>query len=172
MTEASKQSDVGKRATSSWIELLDTEILTWESVLVTESANRFLQRSEMDRLLDLVEVLPAGLVASEQPGLSQDQVSSCIRSFYASLFSVSTPLIERLQDLELREHVRIKTSAKISEAYSKVLISIVVILLCLCCKFFIRQIHNLVALESNGYTTKNVVTHTIPEVQVLLGCSS
>ena len=74
----------------------------------------------MERILDLVEVLPAGLVASEQPGLSQDQVSSCLRSFYASLFSVSTPLIERLQDLDLREQVRVKTSEKISNAYAKV----------------------------------------------------
>jgi hypothetical protein len=120
LTEASQQSAVGEAATSSWIELLNTEILTWEGVLVSESTNRFLQRSEMDRIFDLIEVLPAGLVASEQPGLSQDQISACLRSFYASLFSVSTPLIERLQDLELREHVRVKTSEKISEAYSKV----------------------------------------------------
>lgn len=120
LTEASNQSAAGKEATSSWIDLLDTEIVTWESVLVTESTNRFLQRSEMDRLVDLIEVLPAGLVASEQPGLSQDQLSACLRSFYASLFSVSTPLIERLQDLELREMVRVKTSMKISEAYSTV----------------------------------------------------
>jgi hypothetical protein len=124
LSEASHYSAAGNTATSSWIELLDTEILTWESVLITESTSRFLQRSEMDRLLDLIEVLPATLVASEQPGLSQDRVSACLRSFYASLFSVSTPLIERLQDLELREHVRIKTSEQISEAYSKVSINL------------------------------------------------
>lgn len=118
--DSSSRSSAGKTATTSWIELLDTEILTWQSVLVAESTSRFLQRSEMERLLDLVEVLPAGLVASEQPGLSQDQVNSCLRSFYASLFSVSTPLIERLQDLDLREQVRVKTSDKISEAYTKV----------------------------------------------------
>lgn len=120
MTEASNQSPAGKTATASWIDLLNTEISTWEDVLITESTNRFLQRSEMDRLVELIEVLPAGLVASEQPGLSQDQVSSCLRSFYASLFSVSTPLIERLQDLELREDVRVKTSMKICDAYATV----------------------------------------------------
>lgn len=120
LTEASNQSAAGKVATTSWIELLDTEIQTWEGVLISESTTRFLQRSEMDRIVELIEVLPAGLVASEQPGLNQDQVSSCMRSFYASLFSVSTPLIERLQDLELREDVRVKTSVKICEAYAKV----------------------------------------------------
>jgi hypothetical protein len=120
LTEASNQSSAGKTATASWIDLLNTEISTWEDVLITESTNRFLQRSEMDRLVELIEVLPAGLVASEQPGLSQDQVSSCLRSFYASLFSVSTPLIERLQDLELREDVRVKTSMKICDAYATV----------------------------------------------------
>lgn len=139
-------------------------------------------------------------MASEQPGLSQDQVSACLRSFYASLFSVSTPLIERLQDLELREHVRVQTSEKISEAYSKVcplrssaagsmhhldcahyilcnifyLLSVClffVVVVCCCCGTY-RQVHAMLLIDSNAYRTENVLTHTVQEVQVLLGYSS
>jgi ABC-type sugar transport system ATPase subunit len=42
------------------------------NVLVIEEAGRTLRRSDMDKLLELIEVLPSeGIIASEQPGLGQ-----------------------------------------------------------------------------------------------------
>lgn len=72
---------------STWIDLLKTEESTWIQILIAEEANRMLRRSDMDKLLDLVSVIPAGIKASEQPGMSQDRIATIMRAFYASLFS-------------------------------------------------------------------------------------
>ena len=99
---AAKQSDSGRVATMSWIEQLDTEAETWISVLVREEVGRTLRRSDLDKLLELMEALPVDLVASQQPGLDADRVGTVLRAFYSSLFSAVAPHFERLQDPEFR----------------------------------------------------------------------
>ena len=53
---------------NSWTEALTKETATWVEILVVEESHRMLKRSDMDKLLDLVEVLPADLVVVEQTG--------------------------------------------------------------------------------------------------------
>lgn len=53
LIESSEKSN-GK--TSTWIDLLKTETLTWIDVLVLEETGRTLRRSDLDKLLELIEV--------------------------------------------------------------------------------------------------------------------
>ena len=80
-----------------------------------------LHRSDMDKFLDLVQVLPEGLVAVEQSGLNQDRVGTVMRAFYASLFSTVAPQFDKLTDSELRELTRRKIAESISNAHAKVI---------------------------------------------------
>ena len=82
--------------------------------------NRTLRRSDLDKLLEILEVIPVGIVASQQQGLGQDRVGTVMRAFYASLFSTMTPHFERLQDLELRETTRRSTAEAVASAHDKV----------------------------------------------------
>lgn len=89
-------------------------------VLVSEETARTLRRSDLNKVLELVDILPQGIVASEQQGLSQDRVSTIMRAFYASLLSTVTPHFDRLQDPELREIIRKQTAEAVADAYAKV----------------------------------------------------
>ena len=89
-------------------------------MLATEEVNRTLRRSDLDKLLEILEVIPLGIVASQQQGLGQDRVGTVMRAFYASLFSTMTPHFERLQDLELRETTRRSTAEAVAAAHEKV----------------------------------------------------
>ncbi len=81
---------------------------------------RTLRRSDLDKLLELIEVLPNGLMACQQIGLSQDRVGTIVRAFYASLFSNFAPQFERLSDPGLRELIRGRIALKVHEAHSTV----------------------------------------------------
>ena len=83
-----------------------------------------LKRSDLDKLLELIEVVPYELKGIDQLGLSNDRVSTVMRSFYASLFSTVSPQFERLQDPTLREIIRLSTAEKIAAAQAKLLITI------------------------------------------------
>lgn len=89
-------------------------------MLANEEVNRTLRRSDLDKLLEILEVIPVGIVASQQQGLGQDRVGTVMRAFYASLFSTMTPHFERLQDLELRETTRRSTAEAVAAAHEKV----------------------------------------------------
>lgn len=93
---------------------------TWVSLLASEEVSRTLRRSDLDKLLEILEVIPVGIVASQQQGLGQDRVGTVMRAFYASLFSTMTPHFERLQDLELRETTRRATAEAVAAAHEKV----------------------------------------------------
>ena len=59
LREAGKRASTpGRTASSTWLELLDSEAATWVGVLVAEEVGRTLRRSDLDKLLELVEVLP------------------------------------------------------------------------------------------------------------------
>ena len=85
-----------------------------------EEAARALRRSDIDKLLELIEVLPSDLRAVEQMGLSSDRVSTVLRAFYASLFSTVTSQFERLQDPALREVMRSGIAEQVADAHAKV----------------------------------------------------
>lgn len=133
------------------MSLLETEVSTWVDILVAEETAKTLKRSDLDKLLELVEVLPSGLKAIEQVGLSQDRVGTVMRSFYASLFSTVAPQFERLQNPGLRETIRNSTAERVANAHA--------------------LIHKVVNDESNGYD-RSILLHTVDEVKVLLGCES
>lgn len=103
-----------------WIEILSNEREIWIQILVIEEMNRTLRRSDMDKLVELAQVIPEGIVASQQPGLVHDRVGTVLRAFYASLISSVTSQFDRLVDSELRESTRRKTSLAIVAAYEKV----------------------------------------------------
>jgi hypothetical protein len=105
----------------TWFELLSTEASTWMGVLVLEEMNRTLKRSDLDKLLEILELIPVGIVASQQQGLGEDRVGTIMRSFYASLFSTVAPHFERLVDPELRERTRKATAEAVAAAHEKVM---------------------------------------------------
>ena len=113
-------NDYSRSASSMWLEQLETEATTWVTVLVREEVARTLQRSDLDKLLELIDILPSNIVASQQIGLGQDKVGSVLRAFYASLFSTVAPHFDRLQDPEFREITRKKTAESVAEAHDKV----------------------------------------------------
>lgn len=104
----------------------------------------------MDKLLELLEALPAELEASQQPGLDSDRVGTVLRAFYSSLFSAVAPQFERLHDPEFREITRRQTAEVVAESHEKV--------------------YKVVANKKNGYN-QELLAHTQNEVRVLLGCS-
>jgi hypothetical protein len=87
---------------------------------VSEEVARALRRSDLDKLLELIDVLPADLRACEQLGLSNDRVGTVLRAFYASLFSTVTAQFERLQDPTLREKMRNGIADQVAAAHAKV----------------------------------------------------
>jgi hypothetical protein len=119
ISEASKRSKQNYKS-SSWLSLLDTEAATWVDILVREEVNRALHRSDLDKLLELIDVLPADLRASDQLGLSNDRVATVLRAFYASLFSTVTAQFDRLQDPALRERMRNGIADELAAAHAKV----------------------------------------------------
>ncbi len=103
-----------------WKDLLEKESETWISLLVNEEVARALRRSDIDKIVELIEVLPRGLKASEQLGLEKDRIDTVMRSFYASLFSTVSPPFEKLSDPKLRENIRLHVARRISDAHAKV----------------------------------------------------
>jgi len=149
LREAAKRSSNVKAAAETWFTLLEQETNTWISVIVTEEAGKTLKRSDLDKLLELVEILPEGLNANEQPGLSQDRIGTVMRAFYASLFSTIAPQFERLQNPELRETTRRQTAEAVADSHAIIY------------KF----------ISSRDCYDKSILAHTIDEVKVLLGIS-
>lgn len=104
-----------------WQGQLAEESGMWIDVLVREETNRIFSRSDLDKLLELIEVLPKGLVASAQAGLSQDRVGTTLRAFYASLFStLSSAQFEKIIDPEFRETTRRKSAEVVAQGHEKV----------------------------------------------------
>lgn len=126
-----------------------SEAQSWIDILVAEEVQRFLRRSDMDKLVELVEVLPHDLCASEQIGLSADRVATILRAFYSSLFSSLPAQYEKLQDPAVREQIRSVVADRIVHCYSR--------------------IHAIVSDPSNRYETSGLLGHSVDEVKVLLG---
>lgn len=144
-------SSKGSTETSAWKDLLEKESETWIDLLVNEEVSRALRRSDIDKIVELLDVLPSGLKASEQMGLQKDRIETVMRAFYASLFTTVSPQFERLSDPNLRESIRLKVAQKISSAHAKV--------------------YGVVSNNDHGYD-KSILAHTVEEVNVLLGSSN
>jgi hypothetical protein len=140
-------SSVDRKNLSQWLDLLDTEATAWLDVAAAEEAARVLKRSDIDKLLELIEVLPRGIVASEQTGLGQDRIDTVLRAFYASLLTTASPIFDRITDVGQRELAQLKTAVMVADAHAKV--------------------HKFVSEGSNKYNT-NALLHTNAEVRVLL----
>jgi hypothetical protein len=119
-SSTSSPAGTGNSATSIWLDLLSTEAEIWVGVLVGQEAQRTLHRSDMDKLVELLEVLPEGMKASEQIGLDQDRVATVLRAFYSSLLSTIAPQFEKLQDPDLREVTRVRSANTIAGSYELV----------------------------------------------------
>ena len=110
-----------------------------------------LKRSDLDKLLELIEVVPYELKGIDQLGLSNDRVSTVMRSFYASLFSTVTQNFDRLLDPALRERTRKGVAEAVAEAHEK--------------------IHIVVSNPIHNYDASTLLSHTPDDVRVLLGCN-
>ena len=150
LKDAAKISESGQLATSTWLEHLDVESKTWVDVLVREEVSRTLHRSDLDKLMESIDVLPVELVASNQPGLDQDRIGTVLRAFYSSLFSTVAPHFERLKDPEFREITRKETAEAVATCYEK--------------------LYTIVSNPKNQYNT-SIISHSPSEVRVLLGCT-
>jgi hypothetical protein len=120
LQEAENASNHLKMAVTGWIQNLDSEASTWINVLVQEDSLRMMKRSDFDKVVELMEVLPQDLIASEQPGLTQERILNVMRAFYASLFSTAGPQFDRLQDPDVREIARRKAAEQVANSYALV----------------------------------------------------
>lgn len=143
-------ADALRQALTSWRDNLTAETNTWTQLLITEECHRILQRSDLDKLVDLCEALPRDLVASQQLGLDADRVETVVRAFYASLFSTVSMSLENVTDPIVREQVRQGITQHIAHAY--------------------EVVHALVSDPQQGYPQPaQILQHSVESVQLLLG---
>lgn len=148
LTEASKRSEMSREMTAPWLGLLQSEHDVWVELVVREETARALHRSGIDKLFEIIEVLPSDLIASQQPGLEPKRVFAVLQSFYTSLLTSVSSHYGRLTDPETREYVRSESSAAVAEIYMKV--------------------HEVVSSADNLYDP-TILAHNVDEVRVLLG---
>lgn len=135
----------------NWQEMLQQEATSWTNILTTEEVARILQRSDLDKLVELIDSLPSGLVASEQFGLDVDRVATILRAFYASLFStILCPELDKITDPIKRDDIRHGITQEITTQYAKV--------------------YKLVTQPEHQYgDASQMLQHTVESVQLLLG---
>ena len=180
LKETARRSGPGKTAVSPWSEQLRAEVEVWVGVLAQEEGLRQLKRSDMDSVVDLIDVLSESTAAASQSGLSADRIAGVLRSFYGSLFAMTTSSFERLVDPETREDTRVRTARVVAEAYAKVkrtvsldrqgLLGGIDVTDDYCNGSLCRQVYDLVSSPRHGYDV-SVLTHTVEEVRLLLGCA-
>lgn len=120
----------------------------------------------MDKLLELIEVLPNDLRAVDQLGLSNDRVGTVVRAFYASLFSTVTSQFERLQDPTLRETMRSGISEQIAAAHAKV--SNLYVLVIDCITTIINEIFIIILYMYNYIVYVHTIYHVFCNLYTLL----
>ena len=80
-------------------------------------------------MIELLEVLPRDLKASEQIGLQKERMEMIMRNFYNSLFITVSSQFEKLQDPAIREIIRSKIAQRVSDAHA--LVSELLLFLCI-----------------------------------------
>ena len=153
LKDGSNNTPACRAATKSWIDMLDVEVSTWVSVLVREETTRTLKRSDLDLIIELIDVMPASYIASEQPGMSDARISTVVKAFYSTVFTsvMLSSFVEKLVDPELRSSCRIRIANALATDY--------------------EVVHLFVQDPKNKYNADIILTHTMDEIKVLLGCS-
>jgi hypothetical protein len=102
--------------------LLNAEVSSWIEVLIREESTLLLKTSGVDSILDVVDMLPVTMVASEQTGLSPEHVTNVIKVFYSSVFTTAGIFvsIEALTDAELQSQCRTRLANEIFGHFVKV----------------------------------------------------
>jgi hypothetical protein len=119
--------------------LLVEECKIWKNILIHEEISIILKKSEMDQLIEKIDLLPppallSSLFTNASPssspseillGLSSMQLENTIKSFYSILFTISlSSELEKLMNPMLREEIRLEIAKSISDSYSKVSIAL------------------------------------------------
>lgn len=112
---------VDRKNLTQWLELLDTEASAWVEVIVNEEAGKVFKRGDLDKLIELIDVLPPDVSASTQTGLGADRLATALRAFYESLnTSVLGMQMDRLIDTTQKELVRLRIATAIADGHNKV----------------------------------------------------
>ena len=111
---------IDRKNLTQWLELLDTEAGAWVDVIVNEEAGKVLKRGDLDKLIELIDVLPPGVSASTQTGLGADRLNSALGAFYESLVASSSLHMDRLVDVTQKELVQLRISTAIADGHAKV----------------------------------------------------
>ncbi len=64
----SNNNSQDKKILTQWIDLINIEVNAWLNVLMNEESNKIFKRSDIDKLIELIDVLPSGFIACEQTG--------------------------------------------------------------------------------------------------------
>lgn len=128
-SSSASSSSLSYSKKSNWLQLLESEANTWNDVLVQEEVQAILKRCELDSMIELLEVLPRDLKASEQIGLQKERMEMIMRNFYNSLFITVSSQFEKLQDPAIREIIRSKIAQRVSDAHA--LVSELLLFLCI-----------------------------------------
>lgn len=117
----------------SWESLLSEEYKIWKNILIHEEITFILKKSEFDKLLERMDLLPNPTLLNttsiinannieELLGYSMNQLDNILKSFYSILFTISlSSELEKLMNPILREEIRLEISKSISDAYAKVM---------------------------------------------------
>jgi hypothetical protein len=123
---SSSSSKIGDATTFQWELLLTEEYKIWKNILIHEEIVFILKKSEMDKLIERMDLLPPATTNSsnnlaELLGYSSNQLENILKSFYSILFTISlSSELEKLINPILREEIRVEISKSISDSYSKV----------------------------------------------------
>jgi conserved oligomeric Golgi complex subunit 6 len=135
-----------------WTKLLSDEIATWMSVLVKQEAEAVLESSGLSELLRMIQAMASQVgTASEMPGLDVTSVGAVMRRFYASLFQIVMPTLDRLIPMDERSEARRSIALNIADSHATV--------------------HAFVSNPKNGYNDTSFLLHSPEQVRMLLDCN-
>lgn len=138
-------------AVTRWTQLLADETATWVSVLVKHEAEVVLEASGLSELLRMMQAMASQGQASQLPGLDTASVGVVMRRFYASLFQIVMPTLDRLIPMEERTEARKSIARIIADSHASV--------------------HIFVSDPSSGYNDTSFLLHSPEQVRMLLDCN-
>ena len=132
---------------------LDAKISTREQALIED-----LVKSETTEVLEVCGLQPIisawrnipvveGITMASQSGLTVDDLDSCLKDFYASLYSPPLPSFDLIKDPVLRKLARSKIASNVVDIY--------------------EEFYNAVRSENGGYDNTSFLGHTPLQVRTL-----
>ena len=139
--------------TTTVASALDAKISVREQTLIED-----LVKSETAEVLEVCGLQPIvsawrnmpdvdGITMVSQPGLNVDDLDSCLKDFYASLYSPPLPSFESIKDPVLRKLARSKIASNIADVY--------------------EEFYNAVQSDKGGYDNLTFLGHTPVQVRTL-----